>query len=594
MDTYSLVTQYKGYVNKADITNLESGYLVSPSQNVFVDDGNNVSSRAGYTLLGAENSALTPIISSYDWKTSTGTEVSLRKYDVELEYYYNSSWRRLNNTLFAAAAHLEFAPWWSAAGGSGESKDLLLFVDGTSNLYMWSGGVTTLASVTANTITKQGTNTWAQDRFLLAGTRTVVLGGITYTYTGGEGTTTLTGVTGDPTAGSHVAGDVIVQSIRVSANTPGTNTTSDIITVARNQVYIADFSWRDVFVSKNTDYTVYTFGSPRLPGEGALLTLDSPPIGFAIQEENVYVSSNDSDWYKTSFTLSSDNTKEVLEIKKLQTGRGQGAYSQGSIAQAKNQVLYFSNEKVIDSLGRVENIATPQSLPISDPIKSELLSYSLVTKPHSIYFRNQTWITFPSEGKQLIFDHNKGYWMPPQTMPISRFAIIGGNLCGHSSSTPETFTLLDGKSDNGFSINHIAAFAYRNFGKRANHKDFDEWYTEGYISSNAKLTLSLNFEYQGSRGVLEYEIDGNNDDILYSSSIDSSLGKNPLGSEPMGSTTDAIDDLAKFRSVNNIKKAAFFEVQATYSSNEVNSQWKLLASGPNVAESTINTAEIQV
>ena len=586
---YSLVTTYKGYVNKADITNIDAGYLVPPSQNVFVDDSNNISTRYGYSLVGAASTALTPILSNFDWKTSTGTEINLRKYDVELEYYYSGSWRRLNNALFTAAANLEFAPWWYAS----EAKDVLLFVDGTSNLYMWSGGITTYASSTVNTITKQGTTTWAQSRFLLSGTRSVVIGGVAYAYTGGEGTTTLTGVTPDPTGAGIAVADVVTQSIRVSATTPGSGVANNLITVSRNQVYISDFLLRDIYVSKNSDYLLYTFSTPRLPGEGALMTIDSPPVGFGIQDENVYVSSNDSDWYKTSFTLSSDLTKEKLDIKKLQTGTGQGAYSQGSIAQAKNNILYFGNDKTISSIGQVENINTPQALPLSDPIKLELLDYDLTIAPNSIFFRNQTWFTFPSEGKQLVYDHARGYWMPPMTFPIRKFAIISGNLCGHSSQTAETYKLLDGTNDNGFAINHIAAFSYRNYGKREIHKDFDEWFSEGYISSNTTLDLTLNYDYGGFSQVINVEIDGSNDIILFGSAVDNSLGKNFLGAEPVGSTTDSADALSKFRILSNIKRKVFFEIQPIYSSNDIDYRWSLLASGPNIAASTISNSEIQ-
>ena len=588
-ENYSLVTQYKGYINKADITNVEPGYLVYPSQNVVFNDAEIIQTRSGYSLFGAANSALTPILSSFDWSTSTNVERNLRKYDVELEYYYSGSWRRLNNTLFTATAVLNFRPWWDVT----EAKDLLLFVDGTTNLYMWSGGVTTFASATANTITKEGTNTWAQDRFLIGGTRKVTIGAVEYTYTGGEGTTTLTGVTPDPTAGGHSVGDVVVQSIRVSANIISSSVTPDIIEVSRNQVYLADFNIRDVYVSKNSDYTLYTFSSPRLPGEGALLTLDSPAKGFALQEEDVYVSGNKSDWYKTSFTLSSDLTKEKLEIKKLKSGTGQAAYSQSSICKVKNSVAFFSVERVIDTLGRVENINTPQSKPLSDPIKAELLGYDLTVEPDSIFYRNQLWITFPSERKVLIYDFERQYWNPPQTLPVRKFAIISDVLCGHSSGTAETYLLNDGTNDNGFAINSIAAFAYRNYGKRAIHKDFDEWYTEGYISSNTILNLTLNYEYGGSKQVLSKNIEGDNDAILFGSVTDASLGINPLGEQPIGSTQDASDELSKFRTSNNFKRQVFFEIQPVYSSNEVDYQWKLLASGPNIAASTLLTAEVQ-
>lgn len=589
-DSYTLVTKYRGYINKADVTNVSPEYLVAPSQNVLINDGEKVAIRGGYSLVGTADTTLTPVISSFDWKTNTGTEINLKKYDTTLAYYYNSTWSILDTAnLFSATATLRFATWWDAS----EAKDLLLIIDGTSNMYMWSGGITTFASATTNTITKEGTNTWAQDRFLLAGTRSVTIGSTTYTYTGGESTTTLTGVSPDPTLGGHAVGATVIQSIRTTTNTPGSGVSNDLMIVSRNQVYIADYSLRDVYVSKNSSYIDYTFSSPRLPGEGALLTLDSPPVGFALQEEDVYVSSSANDWYKTSFTLSSDLTKEKLEIKKLKSGTGQGAYSQTAIAQAKNHVIFFSNEKVIDSLGRIENINTPQSLPLSDPIKSELLDYTLTGGVTSIYFRNQTWFNFITESKQLIYDHERGYWMPPQTFPISTFAIINGDLCGHSNATPDTYKLLDGTSDNGFAIDASAWFAYRNYGERAITKNFDEWYTEGYISSNTTLTMTQKYDYQGHTQITTNDIEGDDDDILFGVGGDSSLGQNPLGSEPLGSTSEDQDELTKFRVIHNGAKEDFYEIQVGYSTNDIDQRWELLASGPNIVASTISTSEIQ-
>jgi len=593
MKKFNLVQQYKGYVNKKDVTNLDPEYLVAGSQNVLINDGEKIGNRPGYTLFGAASSVEKPPDSSYEWLTSTGTEIALRKAETTLEFYYNSAWNTLS-TGFAATSKLQFAEWYDSTT---EKKDFLLMVDGTSNMYAWSGGITTFASATANTITKQGTNTWAQDRFLLAGTRTVIIEGVTYTYTGGESTTTLTGVTPDPTAGGHTAGDVVVQGIRTTANTPASGVNNNLISTLKNQIYVADLTKRDVYVSKTTDYTSFTFTTPvRAPGEGALLTLDSNPVAFAIQDNEMYVSGSKNDWYRATFTLSADLTKETLKIEKLKSGSGQGAYSQSAIGQIKNEILYFNNDKTIDTLGRVENINTPESRPISDSIKSELLDSSIDIEPHIKFYKSKTYIVFPSDSKILIYDHEKGYWQPPQILPVRRLAIIGGELYGHSNRTTETYKIFDSSvwSDNGNPILAIAAMAYRNYDYPAWKKNFDEFFVEGYISSNTKLSTVLKYEFGGYSSILEKIVDGSNDKYIVQTVTDGSLGKNPIGSQPLGTITDSPSNMPKFRTIFEIaKQDDWFEMQVQYQSNDIDYQWEVLRSGGNITTSTEDNFDIK-
>lgn len=593
MKKFLLVSEYLGYINKKDITNVDPRYLVSPSQNVVINDGEKITIRKGYTLDGVANAALTPIISNYDWNTSTNTEQNLRSYQGELEYRYVDSlgavtWRRLANG-FGSSVMFNFAEYWDTT----EAQDLLLIVNGDHNIRMWSGGVTTYASSTVNTITKQGSTTWAEERFLVAGTRQVIIGGITYTYTGGESTTTLTGVTPDPTAGGHVAGNVAHQALRVTANTPSANFDNDIIAVLNNQAYIGDLNRRDVYVSKSTDYTSFTFSNPRIPGEGALLTLDSPPSAFAVQEDAMYIFGNQDQVYQTLFTLSADLTKEALNIKRLKSGPGQGAVSQSSVANIKNSVLFLNREKAVDTLGRIEQINTPQSLPISDPVKSEFLDATYTVNPHIKYFKNKTYVALPSDSKVMIFDHERGFWYPPQILPIRRLAIIGGELYGHSNAVPETYKLFTGTSDNTNPINAIAAFAYRNYGTRSWKKSHDEWYSEGYISSNTTLLLGLKYDFGGFTTILEKEIRGDDDSILFSTISDNSFGKSPFGQLPVGSITDSPSDLSKFRVIHELGKVDYYEVQPFYQSNDDDAQWELIASGGNAMESKTDNVFIK-
>ena len=200
MEKFVLVEKFNGYNHKEDQTNLAPGLMVEGSRNVLTNDGERVMVRRGYTLDGQANSANTPITAAYDWNDRhTGEARHVRAYQDELEYRYVDSagavtWRRLANG-FGENVNFNFAEFWDTT----ELIDRLLMVNGTSNIYDWSGGVTTLESVTASTIKKEGVETWGEEGFYTSGTRSVVLNGVTYAYTSGEGTDTIYGVTPDPT-----------------------------------------------------------------------------------------------------------------------------------------------------------------------------------------------------------------------------------------------------------------------------------------------------------------------------------------------------------------------------------------------------------
>ena len=590
MKDFRLVDSFKGYVNSTDVTNLDPRFLVAPSQNVIINDGEKVVTRNGYSLYGAADSTtLLPVQSSFEWTTSTGTEIPLRAYDDELEFAYGGTWYRLQNSYTSVA--FSFTTWWDATAAT----DKLIFVNGTSDLHTWTGAITTFASATAATITKEGTNTWAQDRFLTAGTRQVTIGGTVYTYTGGESTTTLTGVTPDPTLGAYAAGAVVFQTLIETANKPAaTSFTNDIVSTLKNQLYVGSYKYRDVYVSKSSDYSDFAYTATRLPGEGALLTLDATPVAFAPQEEDLYIGTKDG-WFRTSFRLSADNTSESLTVERLKASRAKAPYAQSSVAKAGNFVIYFTNEKTLDSLGRVENIDTPESRPLSDAIRDELLGYDLTVAPHIRYHDNQLIVVFPSEGKMLIYDFYQKLWQPPQTFPVRRVAVIGGLLCGHSNAVAETYTLFaeDVYADNGSAVDARCALAYQSYGARAWPKTFDEWYTELYKLPNSVVTLTLKYDFGGSTKTASYEIGDLAARHVFATVSDGSLGKWPVGSQPIGSVTDQPDDLEKVRVIHTAKAADVYEVQAVYSSDDVDQRWQLVATGGNVKLSRNDNVNIK-
>lgn len=599
---FELTKNFKGYREKTEETNLgeifsvedsagvvrsvRAGFLVKGSQNVLFNDGERIAIRKGYTLDGDASTSLNPIEGSFEWDTHRGVQIPLRSEDDELQFRNvdssgNITWNNIQESGATAFTDVSFnfATVWDAT----EGQDFLLFVNGTSNLYDWSGGITTFASATSNSITKEGTTSWAEEGFLIAGTRRVIIEGTAYAYTGGESTTTLTGVTPDPTVAGHTAGKLVHQQIRINANQPSSSFNADLIEVIKNQVYLGATDNRTVFVSKNTSFTDYTFSSPRLPGEGALLTLDGASTALIPLDEEMVLSAGKDQFYEVIFTLSDDLTKEKLEIKRLKTTAQEGAISQGAVSKIKNNVVFINNEPTLDTLGRIENIDTNQSKPLSDPVKG-LFDRLDFTNVHVKYFKNNIYVAVPAESLVLIYNLEKSFWEAPQVLPIRRLAIIDGELYGHSNAVPETYRLLTGTNDNTNPINAVARFGYQNFERRDWQKSFDEFFTEGFISSNTELTLNLRYEFEGAERIQDFTISGNDSAIIVNPRQAQSLGKTSLGKRNLGGSLETITDIVqpKFRVIHGTIKTDFYEFQVEYSSNEVDFEWEIIAFGGNI------------
>jgi len=165
-------------------------------------------------------------------------------------------------------------------GGSVLDHSRLIAVDGadTSNLatlraYALDPPATTYASSTAVTITKQGAPTWAAAGFDTAGQ--VVIDAITYTYTGGSGTTTLTGVTPDPTAGGHIAGAVVEQGRVFAVNQRYPQ--SVIAETGTHRLYVISSA-----PGSPTVFGIYNATDPLNITQQAVLTLAAPAAALLL------------------------------------------------------------------------------------------------------------------------------------------------------------------------------------------------------------------------------------------------------------------------------------------------------------------------
>jgi hypothetical protein len=602
---YTLVSDYKwGYRNLEDVTNLVPGVMITGSQNVFTNVSSRIEARKGYVVDGQVNNDATPITASFDWDTMANGERNMRAgfltsagNDGKLQYRYVDStgtvtWRDL--ITGASSVAYNFCTFWNET----EVLRECLFVNGSSQIQAWNGAVTTLLSATATTITKDGTDTWGADGFYTSANKSVVINGTTYTYTGGEGTTTLTGVSPSPAA--EAVGSVVHQAVVTTANSAITGLlptfANGVIGNLENHIYLGALNSATYYISRQGSYTNYSYSTPRVVGEGWKQTIDENVVAFIPQNEQMYISAGKNSWYKVTFSLQTSAvgvTYEQVNAPRLKTGRQQGALSQAFVSHMKNDIIMVSNESTVDRMGVAENFLTQNTTQnTSDPIKLDVDSYDF-TDGSIFYFRYNIYVAVPREGLVLIYDVDKQAWQAPQVLPISRFYIVNGELYGHSYNTSESYKLFTGYSDraySGFAGYPIAAkivFSYQNYGSPATLKKANSLYIEGYVNTNTTITAKITYELDGCSTQKSFEVVGSDKQVVCIPASFGSLGKTSLGKQKLGGTgTTSIQGLPpKFRVEKTFSNTDFFECSVSFEILGVDQNFQLIRFGLNASQS---------
>jgi hypothetical protein len=595
---YSLSEETLGYVTSPDPSNTDKRFLVAGSKNVLVDYQKKVKSRSGYFRLGAANSALAPVRTAWTWSTSTGSERAQRSYDDELEVFYDGAWIRVASG-FSTTEKLRAATWWDAT----ENIDLQIMCNGNDNLYEWNGAIAKVLSLTGTTVTKQGTNTFAQDRFYTTRNKTFVCvrTGTEYTYTGGEVTTTLTGIA--DTAGLQV-GDILVQKVITTTDKPAAGRNNYTIFSFENQIVLGSEEDEEDYISQNDDYDDFSFSSPRVPGEGGILTLDDTTRAISSLGKILLIFAGRSGLYQAEFEtlVVSTTISETLRVKKLDIGIDQGALNQECVIPIGNSIAYLSNEVALRIISNPEDLVGIDPKTYSNPIKPDFDAEDW-TGAFGIWYKSMLIFTSPVNSRMYMLNFVEDangkvfrFWNPPQTLPVGPMSVIdsgdGPLLHGHSNTTPESYLLFDGQSDgqyedmaveDKFPIHAVAAYAYQSYGERARLKNLDEYYVEGDITPNTRdLLTTLNYDFSGSTQVIEREIDGAEEDILEGNIGFNSLAQQSLAINPLGGLLNPPSDARKFRISLELAKEDFHQIQAIFSTNEIDRYWAIVAHGGNV------------
>lgn len=510
--------------------------------------------------------------------------------------------------------------------------DTVLVIDPNYN-------VTTEAAGAIVVIQLEGGSTWAAARAHTANAGDVpdrafniTANGMTvkYTYSGGETTGTLTGVSPSPIiqfpTASASFGIVATQTVRTystlkigntGAETTLTGYSIDIVWVVQNQIVLGSFKDQRVLISRTSDFTDYGYSTPlRLPGEGAVITLGACPTAFSQGPYTIsltapsifYISATPSSFYRVTFYQQSQTDVngvsqiyETTPCQQIPSGTNSAAVSEDAIVDVKGGQVYVSFEPSIETLADItstSSAANPSIVPLSDAIKDDIESYDL-TGIQGVYCNRALWYTIPEEGLIISYDYVNKYWQPPQTGNFSRLTLIEINgiitLCGHAADSNETYILFDGYfdvtapqiyTDEMATIKWVAAFGYENYGSRFNLKRFDEMATELYITPSTIVHDDCYLDYGGSTHINNATINIiQNPQLAYSPVGNAGEGQEPEGYSPEGSTTDTIPTLIKARIISDCTFYDFFERQRVFWSDTLGGHAEVIAYGENIQAS---------
>jgi hypothetical protein len=282
----------------------------------------------------------------------------------------------------------------SVTGSTGNSSNFTIAsVTASTITLIMSDMLVTEAAGTSITMYNQTGPTWKSARFFstISG-RAILYNGASYTYTGGETTDTLTGLTAFPTV---TAGDAVWQAsdtltLPAAITTPFPLFYPNLINTQLNMVFLGATNSQMIFACKNNDYTNWTVTSPRAAGDPVQQPLTSGPATCIVPVDTstdvlnaintLVFGSGINAFDQIDFHMSQDNSQELLRIIRYKTAAGLGLIATDAICSIKNDTVYITREPGINSLSK-QGLEGPDGRPITDPIKNDFDTYDFFERP---------------------------------------------------------------------------------------------------------------------------------------------------------------------------------------------------------------------
>jgi len=324
----------------------------------------------------------------------------------------------------------------------------------------------------------------------------------------------------------------------------------------------------------------------RKPGEGAIVKLSSNFWTMKPQEKEMYVNTQNGKWGIIDFILSSDLRSEKVDYEPLKQASQNKVIFPYMIASADNYLVYVTENKTLDFIGRRELIEMPQIGNLSDPVKKDFVAASFVNGSIK-YWDKKLWITSPEDPIMMCYDWIKKYWQPPQVFQEAGIlSIVGDNLIAHSNIRNQTNTLFVGTNDNDTAFTTIISLPYNDYGDSWDSKIFNMDFCEGYMVGSPQITYKVLQDVGGCAGTVEHIISPK----MCVPQNRASLGKGPFGSHGLGN--DPTTPVNYFQEVYKHVNAPFYYAKIQLECSTKDQQWAIKSLGINATRNNVGNNKL--
>lgn len=461
--------------------------------------------------------------------------------------------------------------------------------------------------------------TWNENGFVNGGN--IIVNGVEYTYTL-VADRWLINISGTPPEDTFAYAGIVV-----TENTPSSDFTNDFVLVLNNQLIVCSYTSRIVYISSNQDdtgtgYTDFVNSGDLVDGDPDFAVLDEFPLGGTTRGDSAYIGAGVSSWYELTpntpiqYVASVNPATVATKVTKF-TGAGLTAPKGFNFVTTWGEdIVYLGQDNQLRTLGFYRNINVQKSPSLSIAVRDELKSIDF-TGGCVRAIDEYIYIVSPVTGKTYLYEikddvdevgniTSRRNWQPPQTWNISRMSIVDGIVHGYSAENPQLYQLFEtdqwrddtGVEDVFSPYISVARFAYKQIGERNKLGVFDKVFYEGYIAPFSDLQANVYYDYRGATFLSAKVLsDGTNTPVLYGGDGITLIGGALIGNTTIGGGRRDIDysnGLPKFRAITNVDKNNCFEYQIELVSEQLDSQWTLIATGANEQLVTDNPVNIQL
>jgi len=595
--------KFYGFRDRDDETLLRGAWVVG--QNVKFSGNSLPAIRSGYELVGGtEPTDTTPVTRAWTFETRGGDVYELKAYGTGIYWRLegvSTEWSLLKGGFTSG---LEFG-----YANIGETAGLFhtWFSNGTDAWMRWNGARATVSAVTANTISI-ASGTWTGLGFYTAGTRSVIIDGTEYEYTGGEGTDTLTGVTPDPDAGGVTAGDMAVQSPQTVSFTAGPDA-SDVIMAHDGRIHSRGGKksvWR---YSKLDDPDDWTVGGNDADGGEKDIESSGPLVAFgklnglilAFKRRQItsleFVQSGtrvDVPRYRT-FTSSDDKSTTI------------GATNQRSTFSTPFGVVFVTQDKRLILLTGMTQNNEPEYVVLSDPIQP-VFDRGVHTDACGIFVDGVLWYAFKETSESTFNDVVVRGDMTRQTpdkdgriLPIQWDApYVGWNVADwtsvydadlgrnavhwHSSTNSATYRVVASNTDNTGPFTATVRSWAETFDAPARQKIIDMAFVQVRMRESTELTHTLLLDKDGVTQQKETLLSGEDTDKMLGAAVYNPFGASEFGSQKFGSNEEVDDTFLYHFDIEVDPNVGFFHISSQFSSSKEGQTWEVVRFGYRLKE----------